>query len=436
MNIKSIRRIHLIYCQYLKFFIMKKHLLFLSMLVLMFSCQNQGELEQYSPEGLEELSTRSVVYNDSIVPLDSTLFPEKPESSVRLASVFDHLYQLNGLSFYLQPKSVYQGLNTLQTTSLGQEVVLAARIPGNTSQLFYLQFLPASTGIPYLIRSQALGEVIGAGSYASDPNTYVLYTRNSGSTSLFGFSWDFYLNSAEDGYILENQDLIGSGPGGPWDIYHYALQAYNGNLSFVRRNNSSIFQQFNIVVDDEFTIKDVVLDVNAAMITATAPYILRSGTVSNNTSNNVTQNLTFTESEGETSSFRETNGITTYKTGSLNLGIKLFEVVDIGGSYSVQSGASQTIEYGQNSQRTITVSDSYTITIPPQTVVSYDYTAMRHQVNMPYTAILEGQSNNVIESTGVYTGVDYSSTYLDVTETPMAGRSGTPRTYRVYPDSQ
>lgn len=108
----------------------------------MFSCQKQGQLIQYATEDLELLPSLSVIDNDLIVPLDSTLFPEKPESSARLASVFDHLYQLNGLSFYLQPKNVYLGLNTLQTTSLGQEVVLAARPPGNNSQLFYLQFLP------------------------------------------------------------------------------------------------------------------------------------------------------------------------------------------------------------------------------------------------------------------------------------------------------
>lgn len=87
----------------------------------------------------------------------------------------------------------------------------------DNAQLFYLDFPPSSTGIPFLIYSYKEQEPIGVGSYASDPDTYVLYTQESGSSSLFGFSWDFYLNSDKDGYIIENQDIIGSGSDDPWD---------------------------------------------------------------------------------------------------------------------------------------------------------------------------------------------------------------------------
>jgi len=417
---------------------MKKLLTGFVALAFMASCEKHMDLPQTTDELLakETLSKMALHLHDSIVPLDSTLFPKvsREQQKNQIASAFSHLYELNGLTFYLEPKNVYLGNNTLQSTSLGQEVVLGSRSPGNNAQLFYLQFLPASSGIPYLIRSYALGEPIGVGSYASAPNDYVVYTKQPSVTSLFGFSWDFYLNDAQDGFIIENQDIIGSGPGGPWDIFYHAIQANNGSLSLVRRNNASVLQQFNIIPNDEFIIQSVNLDLNNAQITATAPYALRDGTVSNGSSNNVTHNLTFTESEAEQSSFKETNGITTNKTGSVNLGISLFSVVDIGGSYSVQQGASQNLEYGANSTRTIQVQESYSIIVPPQTSVSYQFKAMRHQVNMAYSATIFGvTSSKTMNVTGVYSGVDYSSTFLEVTETPLTGR-GSSRTYTIHLD--
>jgi len=157
--------------------------------------------------------------------------------------------------------------------------------------------------------------------------------------------------------------------------------------------------------------------------------VLRSGTVSNNTSSNITNSLTFTESKGEQSNFRQTSGITTTMTGSRNVGIN-FKVVNIGGSYSVQQGISQTVEYGSSETRTISVSESYTITVPPKTSVSYQFKAVRHLVDIGYTAQLYGVgTGKTINVRGVYSGVDYSSTYLDVIETPLSG--GLPKKYTV-----
>lgn len=413
---------------------MKNQLFFLLILIgTITSCQKQVGLEKDFTEELGELSTQfTFKEGDSIIPLDSTLFPKKPESNFQPYSAYEHLSELEGLTFFLSPKSVYQGLNTLQTTGLGQEIVLGSRSSGNDAQLFYLEFLPATSGIPYLIRSFDLGEVVGAGSYESDPGNYVLYTRQAGEPNLFGFSWDFYLNDAEDGFLIENQDLIGSGPGGPGDIYYYSLEAQLGNVNFVKTSPNSIYQQFNILVNDDFNIQSVELNVDNAVITGTEPYLIKDGTAINNTSNNMSQTLTFTESEGETSSFREANGITTEKTGSLNIGISLFEVVNIGGSYTVQTGASQTIEYGLNKERSISVTDSYEIIIPPNTTVTYKFKATRHTVDLPYTATLYGvNSTSTMDITGMYSGVAYSSTYLEVKETPNDGKSGTTRTYTI-----
>lgn len=389
-----------------------------------------------------KVSEHNLVVNDSIIPLNPEDFPDienETNASATQSSVFSDLFQLEGMAFFIKSKNNYFGNNTLQSTGIGKEVVLAPHSAASEAQLFYLEFLPASTGIPYLIYSYKEQAPIGAGSYASDPDNYVLYTRASGNSSLFGFSWDFYQNSNNDGYIMENQDIIGSGPGGWWDTFYYALQSRSGNLNFVRRNNSSIYQQFNFIPNDQFTIEEVTLDFNNTTITATAPLLLRTGTARNRTSSDLLEDFTWSETRVEGTDFNESNGISTNKTGSFNVGISVPEVVEIGGSYSVQQGEHQTVKYSENSSTTLAAIDSYNFTVPPNTYVIYEFMAVRHKVDVAYTIKLKGvEDEHIINLTGIYEGVDYSSTYLEVTEYPLntnntISATGT-KTYIVYPD--
>lgn len=420
---------------------MKNAVILMFLATLLFSCSKDDELDSESSNS-EEVYLTSQIDKDSIIPLNPKDFPSVKKNNLQAsqASTFSNLYELEGLEFYLQSKNSYLGNNTLQTNGKGQEVELTSYSSSNQAQLFYLQFLPASSGIPYLIYSFKEQTPIGAGSYSSDPDNYVLYTQQSGASSLFGFSWDFYLNPDENGYIIENQDLIGSGSGGPFDIFYYALESRNGNIDFVKRSNNSIYQQFNIIPNDEFNIESVTLNINDATITQSVPYVVKEGTVVNNSTNNVQQTLSFSETQTETASFKETNGITTTKTGSVSLGISIPDVVEIGGSYEFQQGQSQIVEYSNSTTSSIVVADSFNIIVPPNTTVSYQFRAIRHQALVGYTAELYGvNSQNTINITGVFSGVDYSSTYLEVTENPNGGSGGVSssksKTYKVYSKS-
>lgn len=410
---------------------MKKIYLLIFIMTILLSCSKEEELDpQFSdPSNMSKnlkVSKLDLALNDSIVPLNSEDFPDIKNNthSLRNSSVFSELFQLDGISFYIKSKNSYFGKNTLQSTGKGNEVILATHSETNEAQLFYLEFLPASSGIPYLIYSYKEQSPIGAGSYASDPDNYVLYTQASGSSNLFGFSWDFYQNANNDGYIIENQDIIGSGPGGPWDIFYYALQSRSGNLDFIKRNNSSIYQQFNFIPNDEFTIEEVTLDYNNTNITGTVPLLLKTGTFINETTNNATEGLNLSVTNEEGTSFDESSGISTSKTGNVNVGISIFDVVEIGGSYTIQQGQQETVQYGENSSRTITSTDSYSFIVPPNTSVSYKYMAMSHSVDIGYTAKLKGvETEKIMNITGIYEGVDYSSRYLEITETPLNNRS-------------
>ena len=414
-------------------------------MTILLSCSKEEVDPQFTEPSMsknadvKQISKQASILNDSIIPLNPEDFPDINIENNALStqtSVFSDLYQLDGIEFFIKSKNSYFGKNTLQSTGKGQEVILAPYSGTNNAQLFYFQFLPPSTGISYLIYSYNEQAPIGAGSYSSDPDNYVLYTRSSGNSSLFGFSWDFYLNANKDGYIIENQDLIGSGSGGYWDIFYYALQSRSGNLSFIKRNNSSIYQQFNFIPNDQFTVEEVTLDYSYTNITQSFPLILKTGTAVNNTTNNMAQTLTFSETREEGTSFEESSGISTTKTGEVNVGVTLFEVVKIGGSYTIQQGEQETVAYRESSSRSITATDSYNFIVPPNTSVTYNFVAMKHKVDIGYTVKLKGvQTEKLMNISGIYEGVDYSSTYLEVTETPIGTRSmGLSKTYIVYPN--
>lgn len=424
---------------------MRKVFYLLILSFFLFSCEkqmdvlNSSDLEKFSNE--ESMSAFKAL-NDTIVPLDSADFPEKPNrQQLAYEDVFSNLYQLNGIDFFIQSKDSYFGKNSFQSQGKGQEVVLAPYSATNAAQLFHLKFYPPSSGIQYLIYSSKEQKPIGAGSYASNPNNYVLYTQATTSTSLFGFSWAFALNSSKDGYYVENQDVLGTGPGGPWDIYWYVLNVNSGLINFAKRNNS-FNQQFNFIPNDNFVVNDVQVSLVGAEILSSSPSVLKQGEVINNTSSAMQRTLSFSETKTNGSSFTETSGITTRKSGNLNIGVKISKVVNIGGSFTLEVGTQETLQYGTSSSRSVTITESFNITVPPNMVSVYTFKAMHHTIKLPYTATMTGlTTNKVLNIGGVYTGVDYSTSSLEVSEYPAGSSASTMaamspvRTYTIYPEN-
>ncbi|MDE6799783.1 MAG: hypothetical protein K2P62_05915 [Phocaeicola sp.] len=196
----------------------------------MVSCQNDlvEEVDSVGDSALDtfEAKSRSVVENDStIYPLEEKDFVTyKSESRQYDPDLYDELYALDGIPFRIRSSSS-GNKNTFQSNGAGKEITMDNYNEGNTSQLFRLRILPASSGIPYLIYSNKENLPVGVGSYKDNPDNYVLYTKASESGSLFGFSWDFYSSSDRQSFIIENQDLIGStGSGSIYDIFYYSIE--------------------------------------------------------------------------------------------------------------------------------------------------------------------------------------------------------------------
>lgn len=387
-------------------------LIFMTSSLAIISCQND-EIIGGIEDAKEVIQTRSLSVNDStILELNPTDFPKIEKNKERGGDyLWDELYQLNGIEFFIQSKDSYFGNNTLETQGAGKELKLSQFSIMNTAQMFYLRFLPASTGIPYLIYSFKEKTPIGVGSYTSAPDKYVLYAKNSDSGSLFGFSWDFY--RGDKNYIIENQDLIGGGSN-YWDIYYYSITANNGNIDLLKTTKGPN-QQFTIVPNDEFTIESLDFDLTTARITSSTPVSIKSFEIET-ASNPITKELTVDESKTEETSFQESSSTTIKHSGGGNVGISI-AIVKIGGNYSFEKTNTQQVAYGSKSTITRKITDKTTVTIPPYTLGKIDYQSIKHSLDVNYVLKVKGvKTNKIIEMKGTWFGVDYTTDRFVVKE--------------------
>lgn len=405
-----------------------KKILFLLCILCTLSCSKEViKVDQENLDAQATLARETLNLQDTILPLDSLKIPKKAKKPLQRdftaitsntpfnafpVDEFSALYQLDGILFHIQTPSTWQNRNSLTTNGKGSEITLDGYVANKAEQLFYLQFLPASSGIPYIIRSYKEGTPIGAGSYASDPNRHVLFTHNTGN-SLYGASWDFMFNTTKSGYFIENQDLLGQGSGGPWDIFNYVLQMNSGQIGFAK-NTGSIMQQFNIVPQGEFYISEVQFDYDNGVIVETTPTQLQIGTYPNpDYQNNATASLSFSESSQNTSTFRESSGITTRTSGTMNATIKI-PFVTFGGGLTIEESNTTTTEYSNTSTQTATYTETYTFTVPPRTISNHRFIVTKHRINVPYRAkwtSVDGLTNFYV--TGMYEGLTGSETYLE-----------------------
>tara|TARA_Y100001963_G_scaffold157642_1_gene254428 strand:- start:1209 stop:2507 length:1299 start_codon:yes stop_codon:yes gene_type:complete len=407
----------------------KLQLVFLCLFLISISCTTEDPTEDI--ESNEKMSTEintqqelnsQIQVVDSIIPLNEEDFPKIAENSQAMvaSSTWDELYQLDGVKFFLRTQDSYLGKNSLQTHGPGAEITFEPNSDSSPAQLFYLEFLPASSGIQYLLYSYQENKPIGIGAYASDPDTKVLYTSSSANpSSYFGFSWDF-ISSNGKGYKIENRDIIFQGSSGSfWDIYYGVITNSQGNVTLSKDNNT-FYQTFNIIPDDEFTILDMDMDIDNAQIVSSEPTVLSQKSIENPSDNTGSRTITFTETQQDQYNFKESSSVSYQYTANVSAGFSLFKVIEANTSFTVTTGNSTTLEYGNSSTKTITLSDSYTIAVPPHTRSLCSFRAMKHSVRVPYTATLKGlEHQSLVTITGFFEAVDYTTSTLRVDNYPL-----------------
>jgi len=385
-----------------------------SFFLALVSCQSDELIDTLeSMEGGRIEPINASLANDSIiVELNPDDFPKIEKVKTRGSDyLWEELYQLNGIEFFIQSKNTYFGKNTLETQGKGAEMKLSAHSITNKAQMFYLKFLPPSSGISYLIYSYKENVPIGVGSYPSNPDKYVLYAKSSDSGGLFGFSWDFY--AGDKSYVIENKDVIGGGSN-YWDIYYHSITANNGNIDLFKTTKAAN-QQFTIAPNDEFTIESLDFDLINARITSSTPISIKTFEVET-ASNPITKELTVDETKIEETSFQESSSTTIKHSGGGNVGISI-KIVKIGGNYSFEKSDTQQVTYGSKSSITRKITDKTTVTIPPYTLGVINYQSIKHNLDVNYVLKLKGvKSKKLIEMKGTWFGVDYTTDRFVVKE--------------------
>ncbi|MET3115614.1 hypothetical protein AAKU52_003365 [Pedobacter sp. CG_S7] len=401
---------------------MKRSIYLIAFILFLFSCKKDATLQENATLADLAVSAKSMLTTlrqpgDTIIQLDSTKFPKKPKNLKSLASgdIYTDLYELNGINFFIQSKDAFQGNNTLQSQGKGQEVLLAPYSSTNANQLFRLRFLPASTGIPYLIYSAAQDAPIGAGSYASDPNRYVLYTQAASSTSLFGFSWDFSRNTTNDSFYFINQDIIGSGGGSPWDIFNYYLNATNGAIGFARSNNA-ITQQFNIVPNDTFTLESIEYINDPTAVLTQIPDFTTNWTYTNGSSIQQSMSTSFGERAKRTSSFTNQTSISTKLSTTVEVKVPFFA----NGKINTELSGSLQNTYGKTEEKEDTRTYDVPLLVPAHSRITATATVTRYNMNVNYIATLRGQNTSkLIKVRGVWSGVDCTDIIINTQQVDL-----------------
>ena len=380
-------------------YIMKKHYFFASCLaaLALSSCSEDSMIENLvsnSETQTTELASRSIPLNDSIIQLNEEDFPDAPQiKPLSYGELNTMLSQLNEVPIQIQSTQYNMGKNTLEFVEPGKELKFSSFSKGNKKQMFFIKILPPSSGINYLLytwNDNPSGDKypIGVGSYASNPDKYVLYAKKDNTGTLFGFSWDFMYSNSKNGIVIENQDLLGQGSGGPMDLYHYSITASSGLIS-IDRTHKGASQEFVIIPDYSYEM---------------------------------TKKLTVSETKTEECTFTEQKGLSLTMSGSQQLGISIAEVINIGGSASIQQGETQTVTYANRTSIQRTITDEINYTVPAHTRTKVQYMMTRCTLSVPYKITCRDKAgkNLTLEVRGVWNGVDYMRSDLIKEDTPLS----------------
>lgn len=405
------------------------YLVAISLAINLISCSKQQEVYHNenplssSKENFDAVQKMSLHNMDSIIQFNESDFPKKKQNKTMATSyASDDLYQLDGIEFKLKTINSYFSKNTLKTNGAGQALTLDLNNAITTdAHLFYFKFLPATSGIPYMIYSYKEKKPVGVGSYQNNPNTKIIYTKQNDIGSTFGFSWDLLSGTDNKGYIVQNNDIPFQGSGGWWDTYYGVITNNQGNLS-LSRNSNSLYQQFNLIPNDEFNIISMTMDINNATITSSTPIIIDQKSIENPTNETGSRTITFSVTRQDNYSFKESSSVSYEYSANVTVGFKLFKILQVGTSFTFTEGNTQSLEYTNSNTKSVQLSDSYTIPVPPQTRSVCTFNAMKHIANVPYTATIKGvRTQKPITIHGYFEGVDYTTSNLRVDNYPLYG---------------
>lgn len=356
-----------------------------------------------SPEAnanLESMAKNDTVnINDIIFPLVGSRDTLKRPGVLNRLSASDsyEIDQLNEIPVFLKVMGNSSNKQFITASTKGAELNMSA-YTGNLLQQYFIKVLPPSTGISYLIYSKNTNTPISVGSYQSNPNVKVLYSRNDSSGSLFGSSWDFDRGAyTSNSFVIKNQDYPESGGGFLWDIYYNSIIVNDSKISFSKYNNNPR-QEFEIIPVETFVVEKIEFDVDAGVILSNAPLQVYKEGYTN--SGSIEQTYTFAVNTSYTKSSNY-NRSTSYKV-TLSTTVKAGVPFFAEGEIKTSTEFGQSFTYGESESATIAVNRSYPVKVPSNNRADLTLTFFKYNMNVEYVATCRGlTSGKIIQIKGV-----------------------------------
>lgn len=209
-------------------------------------------------KALRARSTRSLQYNSPYDSYDNYFQ--------------DNIYQLRDMALTIQARGTGNRSNRFfSCDGINREVYLAPSAICSR-QWFHLRILPAVSGIPYMIYSDAAGTPLTVGSYKSNPNVKVLYAPSNDNGSLFMKGWDLIAADYQGYFGITNCDYLGQAdPKNSWSVFNYALEAQNENKIGYSQYTKKAQQEFLIQPKDDFTVDYIEFDKSTASVSKGTP---------------------------------------------------------------------------------------------------------------------------------------------------------------------
>lgn len=382
------------------------------------SCSSDEELVSMQVQS-DELSSRVVLVNDSIVPFegdrDTIKRPLLPRTAMDVQEEID---QLEDVPFYLQVQGNSSTKQFLSAKGAGTEVVVE-NYSGNEEQQFYVKVPSAVMGVPYLIYSKKSNTYLKVGTYTSAPDVKILYADYVNSGSNFGASWDFKRGTYSlNSFVIENQDLPEQGSSGSWmDIYYPVITVNDAKVSFSKYNNSPR-QEFAIVPVENFEVESVQYIIDASAVLSRQPDVVIRERYTNNTSLQQSFKFNVNETYKETSTFNRKTSYNVNVTTSFKCKVPFISSGEI--KTSVTEG--QDFTYGESDEKTFTINREYPVNVPPYEVAELTLTLFKYNMDVEYVATCRGLvSGKRIQIKGRWTGVDVIENDAVLSSTPIDG---------------
>lgn len=412
----------------------RKYFKLLPIAAFMVACSNEME-DVYTAKDVSNLASRTCISDSSklgkLVYLEETeeLRKLKQLSKEKLANQFQsyflgalpddffssNMYAIRELPITIQVRSIASGSTSgytyLYCTGAGQEVTLS-----NVKSSFYLKILPASSGIPYLIYSNASKTPLSVGYYTNNPNNKILISAKDNSGSLFSASWNLLPSSYYKGYFtIESESYLGqSDPDNMWSVFNYVLEAKGNNkLGYGQPVNNKAQQEFMITPTCDFNLTDLKFDLDNATVTE-GQLLPTTFSLTNIDYFEKTEKIEIEFTGQETSFFNETRG-------TLNLNVTdpdsmMFQRPQpISGKAVITKESPKDAKYLTSTEKfNVTKTFETSIDMKPRCLLQLKAKLKTFTLNVPYVVTAQYKYNNELREVkvkGVWKGFSLANPY-------------------------